>query len=74
MDSTCAGDCLKCGGLQRRVEVSVNFRMGFHCDSTYSSFLDSGAFWAENEFLSSRGELSETLDGKVFVVEVRITP
>ena len=40
----------------------------------YSSFLDCGAPWAENEFLSGRGELGETSDGEIFMIEVGVFP
>ena len=51
-----------------------NKSRGLHWMVTYSSFFDRGAFGAEDELLSGRGELGETLYGEVFVVEIGIFP
>jgi hypothetical protein len=39
---------------------------------TRSSILDSSTFRTENELLSSGGEISETGDRKIFVVEIGV--
>ena len=37
---------------------------------TYSTFLDGGAVWAEDELLCGGGEFWETGDGEILVVQV----
>lgn len=41
-------------------------------DGTYALLFDGGAVGADDQLLGGAGEVGETCDGKVFMVEVRI--